>query len=70
MFVDSLNKMENIVKDNANLYWEQFNVVELVKQTPNAALGKSARFVADAWWKVKVYPLTEKGWKVPKQWVS
>jgi len=70
MFVDSLNKMEEIVSSRANLYWEQFNVIELVKKTPNAALGKLARFHEGEWWKVKIYHLTEDGWRVPKSWLS
>ena len=70
MYVDSLNKMEEIVSNREDLMWENFNVVQLKSQSPNAALGKSARFIKDSWWKVKVYPLTEEGWKVPDQWVS
>ena len=70
MYVDSLNKMEEIVSSREDLIWENFNVVQLKTKTPNAALGKSARFIKDAWWKVKVYPLTEDGWKVPDKWVS
>ena len=70
MYVDSLNKMEEIVSNREDLMWENFNVVQLKSQSPNAALGKSARFIKDSWLKVKVYPLTEDGWKVPDQWAS
>ena len=71
MFVDSLNKMEDIVKSRTNLSWESnFDIIEDLGENANAMLKKNARFIQGAWHKVNVIKLTERGWKVPKSWLT
>ena len=38
MYVDSLNKMEEIVSSREDLMWENFNVVQLKTKTPTLPL--------------------------------
>ena len=70
MYVDSLDKMSKMVAEVPNLFWEGFDVIEDLGESANAVLKKNARFIEGAWHKVNVIKLTEKGWKVPKSWLT
>ncbi len=70
MYVDSLNKMTQMVKETPNLFWEGFDVIEDLGENANAVLKKNARWINDSWHKVNVIKLTEHGWRVPKSWLT
>ena len=70
MYVDSLDKMSTMVAEVPNPFREGFDVIEDLGESANAVLKKNARFIEGAWHKVNVIKLTEKGWKVPKSWLT
>lgn len=65
MLITDLEKMETIVNSSPSLEWIGWDVVKYTKNN-------SAMYSADGvyrngqWFKKKVYPLTNKGWVLPK----
>jgi len=65
MLVTDLQKMEQIVLSRSDLEWEGWNVVRYTENS-NALFTKDGAFRHGKWMKKKVFPLTEKGWHLPK----
>ena len=64
MKVTSLEQMENIVRNNNQLYWNGWDV-ERLQPRPNAWSNPSARYFRNKWHLKTTYPITENGWSIP-----
>lgn len=64
MLVTSLEDMEHIVSDRADLSWDGYNVVKYTN-SDNAMYGVDGVFRNGKWMKKKIFPLTEDGWHLP-----
>jgi hypothetical protein len=65
MLVTDLQQMEQIVFSQGDLEWEGWDVVKYT-ESPNALFTTDGTFRQGKWMKKKVFPLTEKGWHLPK----
>lgn len=64
MLVNNLNKMESIVDASADLEWDGWNVVRYTS-SPNAMYSEDGAYRNGAWYKKRVFPITEDGWHIP-----
>jgi hypothetical protein len=69
MIIKSLDKMEEIVKQNRELSWDGWTVVQSYSNTtawryPNGA------FIRGRWFVQKRFEPNEKGWEIPKKYVG
>jgi hypothetical protein len=65
MLVSSLEYMEQIVQKNKDLDWNGWDVVRY-KKSSSAMFRPDGVFRNGVWHKKTTFPLTEVGWKVPK----
>lgn len=68
MLIKSLDKMEQIVKDNRALSWDGWDVVDR-KSAPTAWRSKDGVFHKGRWYLQRIYQVTEDGWHIPKKFV-
>lgn len=64
MLVNTLDKMEKIVRRQKNLIWDGYDVLLLVRH-PNPVVYKDARFINGKWFRTNRIPLTRQGWELP-----
>jgi hypothetical protein len=68
MNVKSLSQMEKIVKNNRNLSWDGWDVVQ-TNQNPMAWKSPSGIFIKGKWYTKIVYRVSESGWNIPDKLV-
>jgi hypothetical protein len=64
MLVNDLNKMELIVNGSSDLEWDGWDIVKY-SPSHNAMFSNDGVYRSGAWYKKKVFPITESGWDVP-----
>lgn len=64
MLVNSLEKMEIIVRNNDMLTWDGWDVVKYTP-TNKGMFSVDGAFKDGQWYKKKVFPITENGWNIP-----
>jgi hypothetical protein len=67
--IKNLEAMETIVKNNNELSWDGWNVVEL-KPSASAMFKTNGAFVNGKWYTKKVYSCGQQGWNIPSRYVS
>jgi len=65
MLINNLEKMESIVSSHKQLEWDGWNVV-CYKKSPNSMFSADGVYRNGEWHKKKSFPITEKGWYLPK----
>lgn len=68
MLINSLEKMEKIVKFNKVLSWDGWDVVDR-KTAPTGWRSKDGVFENGKWYLQRKYEVTEDGWHIPKKFV-
>jgi hypothetical protein len=68
MIINSLDTMEDIVKNNDNLSWDGWTVLEN-KTNENGMMSKDGAFVDGKWIVQKRYEATANGWEIPNKFV-
>jgi hypothetical protein len=68
MLITSYEYADKIVSENKKLSWEGWNILEVI-QSENAEFNKNGKIIDGQWAFVNTYPITEKGWEVPKKYV-
>lgn len=66
MIIKSLEQMEDIVKNNDNLSWDGWTVLEN-KTNENGMMSKDGAFVDGKWIVQKRYEATASGWEIPNK---
>jgi len=69
MLIKSLEKMEQLVKDNRALSWEGWDVLDR-KYYPVAWKSKDGIFYKGTWYLQRKYEVTPDGWHIPKKFVG
>ena len=69
MLITSLEKMEEIVKNNNNLSWDGWTVIEN-KTNENGAMSKDGAYVDGKWIVQKRYEANATGWEIPHKLVG
>lgn len=67
MIIKSLNIMEKIVKKNANLIWNGWDVIDL-KESKIAKTSVDGIRIKDKWYIHKVYKPGRDGWHIPNRY--
>jgi hypothetical protein len=67
MNIRSLNTMEKIVKRNANLVWDGWNVLD-IKESSMAKTSVNGIRIKDKWYLHKVYIPGREGWDIPNRY--
>jgi len=68
MLIKSLDKMEEIVKQNRALSWEGWTVLDR-KFSPTAWRSKDGVYYNGKWFLQRKYEPVEEGWHIPKKFV-
>jgi hypothetical protein len=68
MVIKSLEKMEEVVKNNDNLSWDGWTVIEN-KTNENGVMSKDGAYVDGKWIIQKRYEATSSGWEIPNKFV-
>lgn len=68
MLIDSLDTMENIVKNNRSLSWNGWDVVELTK-SPTAMFKRNGSYVNGKWYLKNTFTIERDGWRIPKKYM-
>lgn len=68
MIINSLDTMEEIVKNNDNLSWDGWTVLEN-RTNENGMMSKDGAFVDGKWIVQKRYEATASGWEIPNKFV-
>jgi hypothetical protein len=68
MIINSLQKMEEIVKNNDNLSWDGWTVLE-TKTNEDGRMSKDGAFVKGRWIVRKRYEANASGWEIPNKFV-
>lgn len=68
MLITSYEYADKIVSQNKSLVWDGWDIVEIAPSN-NAEFNKSGKIVDGKWAFTNTYPVTEKGWEVPKKYV-
>ena len=68
MIINSLDTMEDIVKNNDNLSWDGWTVLER-KTSEDGMMSKDGAFVDGKWIVQKRYEATANGWEIPNKFV-
>jgi hypothetical protein len=68
MIISSLEKMEEIVRNNRQLSWDGWDVVKLVPAS-TAWKSPSGVFIKNRWYLRNRFRLMENGWKIPEKLV-
>ena len=66
MLVTNLSEMEQIVDSNHTLFWDGWNVVQY-KKSDRSQFDKNGVFFRGKWHRKTVFPITENGWELPKE---
>lgn len=69
MLINSLEKMEDIVKNNDNLSWDGWTVLEN-QTTKDGFMSKDGALVNGNWIVQKRYNVTTTGWEIPNRLVG
>ena len=69
MLITSLEKMEDVVKNNDDLSWDGWTVVEN-RTKENGAMSKDGAYVDGKWIVQKRYEITADGWEIPNKLVG
>lgn len=69
MLITSLEKMEEIVKNNNNLSWDGWTVIEN-RTSENGAVSKDGAYVDGKWIVQKRYDANADGWEIPNKLVG
>jgi hypothetical protein len=69
MLINSLEKMEDVVKNNDNLSWDGWTVIEN-RTRENGAMSKDGAYVDGKWIVQKRYEITADGWEIPNKLVG
>jgi hypothetical protein len=69
MIIKSLEQMEEIVKNNDNLSWDGWTVLEN-KTSDNGMMSKDGAFVNGMWIVQKRYEANASGWEIPNKLVG
>lgn len=69
MLINSLEKMEDVVKNNDNLSWDGWTVIEN-RTRENGAMSKDGAYVNGKWIVQKRYEVTADGWEIPNKLVG
>lgn len=67
MIIKSLEKMEKIVKQNPNLSWDGWDVVDR-KKSDSGRTSISGVRVNNEWYLQRVYSVTREGWDIPHKY--
>ena len=68
VLINSLEKMEEIVKNNDSLSWDGWTVIEN-KARENGAMSKDGALVDGKWIVQKRYDSTTDGWEIPHKFM-
>ena len=68
VLINSLEQMEEIVKNNDSLSWDGWTVIEN-KTKENGAMSKDGAFVDGKWIVQKRYDSTASGWEIPHKFM-
>lgn len=68
MIIKSLEQMEEVVKNNDNLSWDGWTVLEN-KTNENGMMSKDGAFVDGRWIVQKRYEPSAKGWEIPNKFM-
>jgi len=68
VLINSLEQMEEIVKNNDSLSWDGWTVIEN-KTKENGAMSKDGAFVDGKWIVQKRYDATTNGWEIPHKFM-
>jgi hypothetical protein len=66
--INSLEKMEKIVSQSKFLFWEGWNVVEMIK-SDKALTSKYGVLKNNSWYLQKTFTLSRNGWEIPDKYV-
>jgi hypothetical protein len=69
MLINSLEKMEDVVKNNDSLSWDGWTVIEN-RTRENGAMSKDGAYVDGKWIVQKRYEITADGWEIPNKLVG
>lgn len=67
MIITDYDTAHAIVSSNKSLSWDGWDIVDF-KKSDDAEYNVSGKNVNGAWGYVKVYPLSENGWELPKRY--
>ena len=67
MYIRSLEKMEEIVRNRDDLSWDGWDVLQ-VKPKGTAYMKKDAAYIGGRWNQVRRYTPGYDGYKVPSDW--
>lgn len=67
MIIKSLEKMEQIVSKNKNLYWVGWDVADRKKSDAGRTSTSGVR-VNGEWFLQRIYPVTRNGWDIPNKY--
>lgn len=68
VLINSLETMEEIVKNNDDLSWDGWTVIEN-KTKENGAMSKDGAYVGGKWIVQKRYDATTNGWEIPNKFM-
>lgn len=69
MIINQLEKMENIVNSNPNLFWDGWTVVHKTK-TNKAIMSKHGMKINGKWYITKRFEITRSGWDIPEMIIN
>lgn len=67
MIIKKIQTMEKIVKNNSNLFWDGWDVVDL-KESNIAQTSPIGIRVKNKWYIHKKYVVTRNGWDIPNKY--
>lgn len=68
MIIKSLEQMEDVVKNNDNLSWDGWTVIES-KTNENGMMSKDGALVDGKWIVQKRYEANANGWEIPNKFM-
>jgi hypothetical protein len=68
MKINSLEKMETIVENNADLHWNGWDVVE-IRKAPTGWMKPDGVYMHGEWHTQRYYIINEDGWNIPSKFV-
>ena len=69
MYIRSLEKMEEIVRNRDDLSWDGWDVLQ-AKPKGTAYMKKDAAYIDGCWQHVRRYSPDSEGYNVPTDWLS
>lgn len=69
MNIKSLEKMEEIVKSNSNLFWDGWSVVNRYR-SDKGSTSKYGAYIDGKWYMTRRFDLGRNGWTIPESFIN